>query len=141
MFLQNDNTPTFQITLSQYEYRVARLPKRNFTRRRRHRQAISADPSEHLIPVTTIESDLLVVPSSETTVDEVDIPQLLNVRTPEAKFPTQRCRKTTPQQHFRSSSIPVIANQSQLKPHVDAVTPAPTPPMPCLLYTSPSPRD
>jgi len=128
MVSQNDNTPTSQITLSQYEYRVARLPRRDFTRRRRRRQAISTDPSEHLIPVTTIESELLVVPSSETTIDYVDTLQLRNVPTPEAKYPTQHRRQI--QQHFRSSSIPVIANESQLQSHVDAVTPAPAPPMP-----------
>lgn len=130
MVSHNENTPTSQITLSQYEYRVARLPKRDFTRRRRHRRPFSADSSDHLKPVAVIEADLLVVPSSETTVDDVDTSQLLEMRIPETKYPTQHGRQIEPHQYFHSSSIPIIANQTQLRIHVDAVPPAFTPPVP-----------
>jgi hypothetical protein len=130
MVSQNDNTPTSQITLSQYEYRVARLPKRDYTRRRRHRQQLTASTSQLLIDS---EADLLVVPSSETIVDDADEHQLLNVRTPESKrlIPhTPQPERITAQQHFHSSQIPNITNSSHLKSHEDAVLPAPSSSMP-----------
>jgi len=133
MVPHNDNTPTSQITLSQYEYRVVRLPKRDYTRRRRHRQSLNSISSVQRQLVTESEADLLVVPSSETTADDADTSQLLNVQSLESNERRQHSpqpNKVSAQQHFHSSSIPNIANESQLYPHVDAIPLASTSPLP-----------
>jgi len=132
MVSQNDNTPTSQITLSQYEYRVARLPKRDFTRRRRrHCQSLTSSTSMQYQLVTESEADLLVVPSSETTDDDDNTSQRVDVRIPESNHLRQQSpqpKRVTAQQPFHSSSIPNIANELRSYPHVDAVSP--TSPMP-----------
>ena len=144
MVSQNDSTPTSQITLSQYEYRVVRLPKRDYTRRRRHRQSLNSISSVQRQLVTESEADLLVVPSSETTADDADTSQLLNVQSLESNERRQHSpqpNKVSAQQHFHSSSIPNIANKSQLYPHVDAIPLASTSPLPMQMQMNDDDRE